>query len=222
VTPGGKRNQYEICAEQVEIVEPTMERGNLLWIQKPNGRRFAVPVELPLSPILCLMLGYYLAEGSSSKSAYFTFREKYERSISLGFNSSEEETLRVFFKGLDVLFPNSRADIVTGWLVKIGSKYFPESITVAEKLGIPLTRRGQKGQGVAGSIEFTKTVRDWAVDQFPLMKAWTDKFSHIEFTGVGVPRVDIRCASFPAQFLAAIICDSLFLSESIEEFIRDR
>ena len=124
VTPGGKRNQYEICAEQGEIFEPTMERGNLLWIQKPNGRRFAVPVELPLSPILCLMLGYYLAEGSSSKSAYFTFREKYEPSISLGFNSSEEETLRVFFQGLDVLFPNSRSDIVTGWLVKIGSKYF--------------------------------------------------------------------------------------------------
>ena len=54
------------------------------------------------------------------------------------------------------------------------------------------------------------------------MRAWADKFSHIEFTGVGVPRVDIRCASFPAQFLAAVICDSLFLSESIEEFIRDR
>ena len=222
VTPGGKRNQYEICAEQGEIFEPTMDRGNLLWIQKPNGRRFAVPVELPLSPILFLMLGYYLAEGSSSKSAYFTFREKYEGSISLGFNSSEEETLRVFFQGLDVLFPNSRADIITGWIVKIGSKYFPESITVAEKLGIPLTRRGKKGQGAAGSIEFTKTVRDWALDQFPLMRAWADKFSHIEFTGVGVPRVDIRCASFPAQFLAAVICDSLFLSESIEEFIRDR
>ncbi len=221
VTPGGKKNQYEICAEQGEILEPTMDRGNLLWIQKPNGRRFAVPVKLPLSPILCLMLGYYLAEGSSSKSAYFTFREKYERSISLGFNSSEEDTLRVFFQGLDVLFPNSRTDIITGWIVKIGSKYFPESITVAEKLGIPLTRRGQKGQGVAGSIEFTKTVRDWALDEFPLMKAWADKFSHIEFTGVGVPRVDIRCASFPAQFLAAVICDSLFLSESIEEFIRD-
>lgn len=222
VTPGGRKNQYEICAEQGEIFEPTMDRGNLLWIQKPKGRRFAIPVELPLSPILCLMLGYYLAEGSSSKSTYFTFREKYEQSISLGFNSSEEETLRVFFKGLDVLFPNSRADIVTGWLVKIGSKYFPESITVAEKLGIPLARRGPKGQGVAGSIEFTKTVRDWALDEFPLMKAWADKFLHIEFTGVGVPRVDIRCASFPAQFLAAVICDSLFLSESIEEFIRDR
>ena len=222
VTPGGKRNQYEICAEQGEIFDPTMDRGNLLWIQKPKGRRFAVPVELPLSPVFCLMLGYYLAEGSSSKSAYFTFREKHERNISLGFNSSEEDTLRVFFNGIDVLFPNSRADIITGWVVKIGSKYFPESITVAEKLGIPLTRRGQKGQGAAGSVEFTKTVRDWAVDQFPLMKAWADKFSHIEFTGVGVPRVDIRCASFPAQFLAAVICDSLFLSESIEDFIRDR
>ena len=224
VTPGGKRNQYEILAEQGEFFDSHIDRGNLLWIQKPspNSRRFAVPVELPLSPILCLMLGYYLAEGSSSKSAYFTFREKYEENIKLGFNSSEEDTLRVFFSGLDVLFPNSRADIVTGWLVKIGSKYFPESITVAEKLGIPLTRRGPKGQGIAGSIEFTKAVRDWAVDEFPLMKEWADKFWHIEFTGAGVPRVDIRCAGFPAQFLAAVICDSLFLSESIEEFIRDR
>ena len=222
VTQGGQKRQYDICAEQEELFKPHIDRSNLLWIQKPNGRRFAVPVELPLSPILCLMLGYYLAEGSSSKSAYFTFRDKYEQSISLGFNSSEEDTLRVFFNGLDVLFPNSRTDIVTGWLVKIGGKYFPESITVAEKLGIPLTRRGPKGQGAAGSIEFTKAIRDWALDQFPLMKAWADKFLHIEFTGAGVPRVDIRCASFPAQFLAAVICDSLFLSESIEEFIRDR
>ena len=222
VTKGGQKRQYDICAEQRELFKPHFDRGNLLWIQKPNGRRFSVPVELPLSPILCLMLGYYLAEGSSSKSAYFTFRKKYEQSISLGFNSSEEDTLRVFFNGLDVLFPNSRADIVTGWLVKIGDKYFPESITVAEKLGIPLTRRGPKGQGAAGSIEFTKAVRDWAVDQFPLMKAWVDKFLHVEFTGAGIPRVDIRCASFPAQFLAAVICDSLFPSESIEEFIRDR
>jgi len=64
VTASGNVRQYEICAEQ----------GHLLWIRKPNGSKFAVPIELPLSPILCLMLGYYLAEGSSSKSAYFTFR----------------------------------------------------------------------------------------------------------------------------------------------------
>ncbi len=222
VTSSGKKNQYGICAKQGGLSEPYVEWDDLLWIQKPQGRRFAVPVELPLSPILCLMLGYYLAEGSSKKSAYFTFRKKYEKGISLGFNSSEEDTLRVFFNGLDVLFPNSRQDIITGWLVKIGGKYFPESITVAEKLGIPLTRRGLKGQGVAGSIEFTKSVRDWALDQFPLMKEWTDKFLHIEFTGAGVPRIDIRCASFPAQFLAAVICDLLFLSEDIEEFVHDR
>ena len=216
MTRGGQLRQYEILAEQ------RIERGNLLWIQKPKGKRFAVPVELPLSPIFCLMLGYYLAEGSSSKSAYFTFRERYEQNISLGFNSSEEDTLRVFFNGLDVLFPNSRHEIITGWLVKIGGKYFPESITVAEKIGVPLTRRGTRGQGAAGSIEFTEAVRDWALAQFPLMKDWVDKFLHIEFTGAGIPRVDIRCAEFPAQFLAAVICDLLFLSESIEEFVRDR
>ena len=216
MTKGGKLRQYEILAEQ------RIERGNLLWIQKPKGKRFAVPGELPLSPIFCLMLGYYLAEGSSSKSAYFTFRERYEQNISLGFNSSEEDTLRVFLNGLDVLFPNSRHEIITGWLVKIGSKYFPESITVAEKIGIPLTRRGSKGQGAAGSIEFTKAVRDWALAQFPLMKDWVDKFLHIEFTGAGIPRVDIRCAEFPAQFLAAVICDLLFFPESIKEFVQDR
>ena len=222
VTAGGEMKRYEIYAEQGQLFEPHMEQNNLLWIQKPNGRRFAIPVELPLSPILCLMLGYYLAEGSSSKAAYFTFRERYEQNISLGFNSSEEDTLRVFFSGLDVLFPNSRHEIITGWLVKIGSKYFPESITVAEKIGVPLVRRGSKGQGAAGSIEFTEVVRDWAVAQFPLMEEWIDKFLHIEFTGAGIPRVDIRCAGFPAQFLAAVICDLLFFPESIEEFIRDR
>lgn len=222
VTASGKQRHHEICAEQGDIFKRHIDSGNLLWIQKPKGRRFPVPAELPLSPILCLMLGYYLAEGSSSKSAYFTFREKHEKSISLGFNSSEEDTLRVFFYGLDVLFPNSRANIVTGWLVKIGSKYFPESITVAEKLGIPLTRRGPKGQGAAGSIEFTKAIRDWALYQFPLMKAWADKFLHVEFTGAGVPRVDIRCASFPAQFLAALICDLLFLPQSVEKHVSDR
>ena len=217
MTKGGQLKQYEIIAEQ------RIERSNLLWIQKPKSKRpFAVPVELPLSPIFCLMLGYYLAEGSSSKAAYFTFRERYEQSISLGFNSSEENTLRVFFCGLDVLFPNSRSEIITGWLVKIGSKYFPESITVGEKIGVPLTRRGPKGQGAAGSIEFTEAVRDWAIAQFPLMKEWIDEFLHIEFTGAGIPRVDIRCARFPAQFLAALICDLLFFPESIEEFIRDR
>ena len=216
MTRSGQLRQYEILAEQ------RIESGNLLWIQKPKGKRFAVPVELPLSPIFCLMLGYYLAEGSSSKSAYFTFRHKYEQNISLGFNSSEEDTLRVFFNGLEVLFPNSRHEVITGWLVKIGGKYFPESITVAEKIGIPLTRRGTKGQGAAGSIEFTEAVRDWALAQFPLMKDWVDKFLHIEFTGAGIPRVDIRCAEFPAQFLAAVICDLVFLSESIEKFVRDR
>ncbi len=222
VTAGGEIRRYEIYAEQGQLFEPHIGQSNLLWIQKPNGQRFAVPVELPVSPILCLMLGYYLAEGSSSKAAYFTFRERYEQNISLGFNSSEEDTLRVFFSGLDVLFPNSRHEIITGWLVKIGGKYFPESITVAEKIGIPLARRGSKGQGAAGSIEFTEAVRDWAIAQFPLMQEWIDKFLHIEFTGAGIPRVDIRCAGFPAQFLAAVICDLLFFPESIEEFIRDR
>lgn len=182
--------------------------NNELEISKATGNAFTVRQPIAITPLLSLMFGLYLAEGTTAKSKFFTFREQPE-DLALGFNSSEEITLVIFLLGLNTVFSDPSM-IIDEWLVKIGTKYFAESVALGEKLGVPVARGGNKGQGVSRSVEVTLAVKQWALNQFPALKHWQSKYSHIEFTGSGIARVDVRCKSASAPFLFALIHDLVF------------
>lgn len=188
-----------------------------LWIKKPGGSRFAVYTRLGITPLLCLMFGLYLAEGTTAKAKFFTFRRQPE-DLALGFNSSEEISLDIFLGGLSSMFPSPES-VIEQWLVKIGTKYFPESTALGEKLGVPVVRGGLKGQGIARGLEITQAVKRWALVQSPIMQRWEDKFSHIEFTGSGIPRIDVRCKAYPAPFVFSLVHDLVFEPDTLMNFL---
>ncbi len=189
-----------------------------LLVRKPSGGKFALHRFINITPLLCLMFGLYLAEGTTAKAKFFTFREQPE-DLALGFNSSEEISLDIFLGGLSAIFPSAE-DIVDQWLVKIGTKYFAETTSLGEKLGVPVVRGGPKGQGIARSPEITQAVKRWALIQSPIIQKWERKFTHIEFTGSGIPRIDVRCKASPAPFIFSLIHDLVFEPSSLANTVK--
>lgn len=208
VTTGKVIREYELQA---------MDEASV-WMRKPGGKTFAVRRRIALTPLLSLMFGLYLAEGTTAKPLFFTFHDG-PADLSLGFNSSEDTSLRIFLKALEAILVDVEG-IVAEWLVKIGTKYFPETTAVGEKLGVPIARGGPKGQGRARAVEVTAAVRDWAIGQFPTTQSWADAFTHIEFTGAGIPRVDVRCRSYPAPLIFSLIRDMVFFPALLRPHLR--
>lgn len=201
------QQRYSVVSEGSETIE----------IKKARGSSFHVRKEIPISPLLCLMFGIYLAEGTTSKSKFFTFRKQPE-DLAIGFNSSENVSLSIFLRGLSLFYPNLN-DVVEQWLVKIGTKYFPETHAAAEKQGAPVVRGGSKGQGIARSPEVTEEYRSWAMAHFDAVDLVATKFSHIEFTGAGIARVDVRCKAQSAPLLFSLVVDLLFEPGELELFL---
>lgn len=199
-------------AKKYEIVK---EEENSIILKKPQGIEFHVYSKIPISPLLCAMLGLYWAEGTTTKSKFFTFHTKTE-SLVIGFNSSEEISLNIFFEGIGCIFPKIE-DVFSYWIVKIGTKYFAESNALAFKLLCPAHRAGNLGQGISRALEITEAVRDWGLTQSSDLKKYAKYFRHIEFTGNGIPRIDLRCRSAAAAFLFTIMRQLSFEEEKIEE-----
>jgi hypothetical protein len=47
------------------------------------------------------------------------------------------------------------------------------------------------------------------------MQKWERKFTHIEFTGSGIARIDVRCKAYPAPFVFSLIHDLVFEPNSL-------
>jgi len=209
ITPRGARSPYVIIAADAFFVKV---RARSL----PEGlviKRF-----LPVTPLVILMFGIYWAEGTTNKEMLVHLSDQRDTDLGIGFNSSENATLQLFFDAIAQLFVDP-GRIIGGWLVKIGAKYHAETSAVASKLGFPVTRGGRGGDGIARSIEITQVAKKWALDQFPIMKKLERYYSHVEFTGAGIPRVDVRCRPAMARFFFSLMRDLTFFEREIAPFL---
>jgi len=209
IAPRGARSPYAIMAKDVSFVKV---RARSL----PYGlviKRF-----LPVTPLVILMFGIYWAEGTTNKETLVHLSDYRDTDLGIGFNSSENATLQLFFDAITHLFVDP-GRIIGSWLVKIGAKYHAETSAVASKLGFPVTRGGRGGDGIARSIEITQVAKKWALEQFPIMKKWERYYSHVEFTGAGIPRVDVRCRPAMARFFFSLMRDLTFFEREIAPFL---
>jgi hypothetical protein len=87
--------------------------------------------------------------------------------------------------------PEFSTSTVAYWRIKVGSKYFPETVTVGNKIGAVTLRRGPKGQGSASGFEVVEALKKWALSSLPDLQHFVERFDHLEYTGAGIPRVDL-------------------------------
>ncbi len=154
----------------------------------PRSTEISLNPDLLLDPLWCYTSGLYLAEGSTNKTILFEMYKRRVTSLALGFTSSENTSLEFILRALRRLFPEDLC--VNGWKVKVGSQYFPELVVIGLKNGVPMLRGGDAGDGKLRTMEISLAVRQWALEVAPTMVSFQHKYSHVEPTGAGVPRVD--------------------------------
>ncbi len=158
-----------------------------------------------IGPITSYASGLYLAEGTTNKHIILHFNEEglAGAKVALSFNSSENSSLAVFLRSLHECL-GIAGEALTSWKIKVGSQYMYEMQVLGEKMQSPMVRKGPKGQGKSKSVVHAGLLRDWAMKEFEELSLAGDKFSHIEYTGAGVPRVQVNCSSTPARFIFAL------------------
>jgi hypothetical protein len=175
--------------------------------QWPRSKPVTLHASLRLDPLWCYTAGLYLAEGTTTKQKFFTMYRERVAGLALGFTSSENTSLALMLRALQQLF--SPEECVDGWKVKVGSQYFPELVVVGLKNAVPMLRGGASGDGKLRTIEISLAIKAWALNVAPALQAYQDKFSHVEPTGAGVPRIDFWASSalckwyFPLVMIAA-------------------
>lgn len=93
-----------------------------------------------------------------------------------------------------------------------------ETGNVAGKIGAPVLRTGEKGQGKGRSFEIAEGIKQWAVSTFPALEEIEPFFSHIELTGAGIPRWHVTFSSSPAVLLFALMNDLAFYQDSVSQY----
>lgn len=174
---------------------------------------------LMMTPLWCYTSGLYLAEGSSHDKMFEMYARKVSR-FSLGFTSSENTSLELIIRALQSLFPPE--DCVVMWKIKVGSQYFPELVVVGLKNTVPMLRGGKSGDGKLRTMEISLAVKDWALQVAPVMRQYEDKFSHVEPTGAGVPRIDFSASSALCKWYFPLVMYAVFgqnVSEPTSEFL---
>lgn len=161
-----------------------------LW---PRSKRLDIRRYVRLDPLWCYTSGLYLAEGTTDKKLMFEMFQRRVSGMGIGFTSSENTSLELMLRSLQKLFPSDQC--VDAWKVKVGSQYFPELVVVGLKNGVPMLRGGNSGDGKMRTMEISLAIKDWGLELTPCMKPYQDKFSHVEPTGAGVPRVDFWASS---------------------------
>ena len=143
---------------------------------------------LRIDPLWCYTAGLYLAEGRSRKHKFFSMFRERPSGFSLGFTSSESTSLELMLTALKRLF--LAEDCLSVWKIKVGSQYFPELVVVGLKNAVPMLRGGASGDGKLRTMEVSVAIKDWALNMAPSLLPYADKYSHVEPTGAGVPRID--------------------------------
>lgn len=175
---------------------------------------------LRVNPLWCYTAGLYLAEGSTSKDKMFSMFRESPTGLSLSFTSSEHISVDLILKALQQLFLPE--DCLSTWKVKVGSQYFPELVVVGLKNAVPMLRGGSSGDGKLRTMEISLAIKEWALKMAPGLRLYESKYSHVEPTGAGVPRVDFSASSALCRWYFPLIMYATFghqVSKPASEFI---
>lgn len=164
--------------------------------------------EITICPLLCYTSGLYLAEGSTSKDIVFSLYKSATLPLTFGFTSSEGNSIELIVKSLNCIFKQEQ--LIATWKVKVGSQYFNELVVVGLKNAVPMLRGGSSGDGKMRTMEISLEIKNWALELAPIMKEYSDRFSHVEPTGAGVPRIDITATSSFCKWYFPIMLYSVF------------
>ena len=192
------------------------EKGGLNAVTS-GKKTFNVPKIVPLTALVCLFAGLYLAEGSTPKSKVFAYDKERAGDLVMALTASEDDTLSVCMRAISSIINSSLGEVRT-WRLKIGAKYYPEAVTLGNKSGVPMLRRGPKGQGAVSSFETVEACKSWALTAMPSLKKVADRFDHLELTGGGIPRVDIFYDDAIAVFLFSIMKNLVVDPLELEKF----
>lgn len=197
---------------------PNIEKGSwslfetsepFLKGQWPRSKRISLSRTLRLDPLWCYTSGLYLAEGTTDKAVMFCmFSRGIGNKIGLGFTSSENTSLDLILRALQKLFPLGQC--LDAWKVKVGSQYFPELVVTGLKNGVPMLRGGSSGDGKLRTMEISIAIKDWALKVAPSMLPFAEKYSHVEPTGAGVPRIDFWASSALCRWYFPLVIYTAF------------
>ena len=205
-----------------ERPELTVKGPSRLQGRWPRSKITTLKPTLQLDPLWCYTAGLYLAEGTTSKKKFFGMYRERVSGMGLGFTSSENTSLALTLRALQQLFP--KEDCVGGWKVKVGSQYFPELVVVGLKNAMPMLRGGNSGDGKLRTMEISLEIKAWALSVAPAMRAYQDKFSHVEPTGAGVPRIDFWASSALCKWYFPLVMVATFgdvIKDPVSEFTYD-
>ena len=215
-----ERNSYgELDSERPTL---TAKAPGLLRGRWPRSKYITLTQSLTIDPLWCYTSGLYLAEGTTSKQKLFRMYRERVTGMRLGFTSSEDTSLVLTLRALQKLF--HKEDCVDGWKVKVGSQYFPELVVVGLKNAVPMLRGGNSGDGKLRTMEVSLEIMEWALSVAPTMTAYRDKFSHVEPTGAGVPRIDFWASSALCKWYFPLVMYATFgdaVSDPAREFTYD-
>jgi hypothetical protein len=187
--------------------------------QWASSKQITLRPQLQIDPLWCYTAGLYLAEGTTPKSVMFSMFRERPSNLGLSFTSSEGVSLEFMLRALEKLF--SEKDCLITWKVKVGSQYFPELVVVGLKQGVPMLRGGQSGDGKLRTMEISLSIKDWALIVAPVLERYEDKYTHVEPTGAGVPRIDFSASSVLCRWYFPFLMYAVFgqvVSDPVEGF----
>ena len=199
------RHPYGALANERPQVAKT---GIFLKGQWPRSKELKLYPILRVNPLWCYTSGLYLAEGTTPKSILFQMFKSRPKGLALGFTSSENTSLALMLRALGNLFPEGQ--YLDAWKVKVGSQYFPELVVIGLKNGVPMLRGGNSGDGKLRTMEISLAVKKWALELADCIQPYADRFSHVEPTGAGVPRVDFWASSSLCRWYFPLIMYATF------------
>lgn len=182
--------------------------GQFLNGQWPRSRETELYPTLRINPLWCYTSGLYLAEGTTPKSTLFQMFTSRPKGLGIGFTSSENTSLALMLRALRNLFPKEQ--YLNAWKVKVGSQYFPELVVVGLKNGVPMLRGGNSGDGKLRTMEISIAIKEWALELIDCIQPYAGRFSHVEPTGAGVPRVDFWASSSLCRWYFPLIMYTTF------------
>jgi len=190
-----ERPVLKICGTELRGQWPrSIER-----VLKPNFR---------VDPLFAYASGLYLAEGATPKNELFAMYSRRPKGLSVEFTCSEDEGISIMLKALSHIFPQK--DVMKAWKIKVGSQYFPELVTIGLKHGVPMLRGGNSGDGKLRTMEISLALKSWALESFPSIQPFADRYSHVEPTGAGVARVHFWASSSLGKWLFPLMMYTVF------------
>jgi hypothetical protein len=179
--------------------------------------KFLAPKRIKFTPLVCLFFGLYLAEGQTPKKKVFQFSTEAVGSLNVGFTASEPDSVSICMMAMRQLIIGEKS-LPEYWRIKIGAKYVPETVTIGNKIGSVALRRGEKGQGAASGFEIVDSLREWTIQSMPALYEIKSRFDHAEYTGAGIPRIDLFYPKGYEIYLFAIMRDILTCPENLNNY----